>query len=306
MSGFWLKVKKTLGHHWNETMVAMRAAKWDWQKKVAQSPVFILGCSRAGTTLVYKTFSESKQLGSLQKETHDLWASLHPLEEQGWKGHELTENDASIDDARFISRYFYSHTGSLQFVDKNNQNGLCLPYLMALFPKARFLYVKRSPGDNINSLIEGWRKSDEFATWSENLPLDVNVENGQFKRWCFFIADSWKEYVNESIENVCAFQYRIMNEAIINGREIVPKSQWAEICYEDLLADPVKGFKDAFLALGLDFDRDLEQHCESVLTKPYNAFSEIRLDKWKDGRNAEKIANVLESVEDISNKMGYA
>ena len=82
-------------------------------KKLAQSPVFILGCSRAGTTLVYNAFSASKQLGSLQKETHDLWSSLHPLEDKGWNGHELTENDASIDDARFISRYLYSYTGSL-------------------------------------------------------------------------------------------------------------------------------------------------------------------------------------------------
>ena len=87
MSDFWLKVKKTLGYHWNKAVVSIRATKWERKKKLAQSPIFILGCSRAGTTLVYKTFSESKQLGSLQKETHDLWASLHPLEEKQWKGH---------------------------------------------------------------------------------------------------------------------------------------------------------------------------------------------------------------------------
>lgn len=305
MSNFWLKVRKTLVYHWQNGMVSIRKAKWDRQKKIAQSPVFILGCSRAGTTLVYKTFSESKELATLQRETHDLWLSLHSLEEKDWAGHELAESDASIEDARFISRYFYSHTGTLQFVDKNNQNGLCLPYLLSLFPKARFVYVKRSPGDNINSLIEGWRKADEFATWSNNLPVDVQVENGQFKRWCFFIAHGWKKYLNDSIENVCAYQYRVMNEAIINGREIVPKSQWVEIQYEDLLNDPVKGFKDAFLYLGLEFDQHLEQHCQSVLSNPYNAFSEIRLDKWKDGRNAQKITSVLDSVKEISTEMGY-
>ncbi len=286
-------------------MISLRKVKWNRQKKLAQSPVFILGCSRAGTTLVYKTFSESKQLGSMQREVYDLWASLHPLEERQWSGHELVESDASNEDAQFISRYFYSHTGTLQFVDKNNQNGLCLPYLLSLFPNARFVYVKRSPGDNINSLIEGWRKADEFATWSNSLPAEVQVENGQFKRWCFFIARGWQEYLNESIENVCAFQYRVMNEAILKGREIVPESQWVEIQYEDLLKDPVRGFKDAFQNIGLEFDLHLEQHCKSVLSNPYNAFSEIRLDKWKDGRNSEKIARVLNSVEDVSNKMGY-
>ena len=85
----------------------------------------------------------------------------------------------------------------------------------------------------------------------------------------------------------------------------MPKSQWVEIQYEDLVKDPVKGFKEAFLGLGLEFDQHLKQHCESVLSNPYNAFSEIRLDKWKDGRNAEKIASVLDSVKDISTEMGY-
>ena len=55
-----------------------------------------------------------------------------------------------------------------------------------------------------------------------------------------------------------------MNEAIVKGWELVPESQWVEIQYEDLLKDPVKGFKDAFLSLGLEFDQNLEQHCQSV------------------------------------------
>ena len=36
--------------------------------------------SRGGTTLVYRTFSESRELGSLIRETHDYWAGLHPIE----------------------------------------------------------------------------------------------------------------------------------------------------------------------------------------------------------------------------------
>jgi hypothetical protein len=38
-----------------------------------------------------------------------------------------------------------------------SQNGLCVSYLCSLFPDADFVYVKRNPGDNINSLIEEWK-----------------------------------------------------------------------------------------------------------------------------------------------------
>lgn len=305
MTDFWIKVNKTLRYYLSRLKIALRAKQWDFLKNNAGTPVFILGCSRAGTTLVYKTFSESPQLGSIQKETHDLWASLHPLEKRNWESHVLLKDAASEQDRQFISRFFYSQTGTLDFIDKNNQNGLCLPYLLALFPKARFVYVKRSPGDNINSLIEGWRKADEFATWSNELPVEVNIENGELNRWCFFLPEDWQDYLSCSVEEVCAYQYRAMNDMILKGRKLVPEKQWVEICYEDLLQDPVQGFKSAFEGLGLEFGDRLQQHCQTVLSRPYNAFSEIRLDKWKDGRNAQKIASVLDSVKDISVEMGY-
>jgi hypothetical protein len=113
----------------------IRAWWWDHHPVVAERPVIIVGCSRAGTTLVYKTFSESKTLGSLQRETHDLWASMHSLAERQWKSHEIVPQEADERDRRAISRYFFAHTGCRRFVDKNNQNGLSVPYLStAYFP----------------------------------------------------------------------------------------------------------------------------------------------------------------------------
>ncbi|MDH5436733.1 MAG: sulfotransferase, partial [Gammaproteobacteria bacterium] len=187
----------------------------------------------------------------------------------------------------------------------NNQNGLCIPYLLKLFPDACFVFVKRSPGDNINSLIEGWGKADEFATWSDEVPVDVNVENGKYKRWCFFLSNGWRNYVNSSVEEVCAFQYKSMNEEILKAKELVPTEQWFEIKYEDILINPVEGFRQAFDYFKLAFSTHLQAHCETVLSNPYNAFSEIKKDKWKEGRNRERIERVIPIVRDIAGRMGY-
>ena len=299
------KVVKTL-HHYGRGMVrAMRGVRWSLSPVAVSRPVFIVGCSRAGTTLVYKTFSEAEDLGSLQRETHDFWAELHPLAEQQWRSHVLTAADASRRDRDIVARYFYVHTGRQRFVDKNNQNGLCVPYLYALFPDAHFIYVKRSPGDNLNSLMEGWRKPDEFATWSHILPATVAVDEGAFDRWCFFLPPGWRDYLNASLEEVCALQYRAMNEALVTCRSLVPARQWTEIFYEDLLRDPMMSFRVAFGEAGLTFSPALESHCSEVLAKPYNAFSDIRLDKWRDGRNRERIEHVLPLVADIVHDMGY-
>ena len=49
----------------------------------------------------------------------------------------------------------------------------------------------------------------------------------------------------------------------------------------------------------------MKNHCLAVLDTPYNTFSEIRVDKWKDGDNQKKINNILSSVADISHQLGY-
>jgi len=300
------KVDKTLRHYGRGLQQAARALRWQLVPVGVTRPVFVVGCSRAGTTLVYKTFSEAEDLGSLQRETHDFWAGLHPLADQQWRSHALRAEDASPRDRAIVARYFYLHTGRGRFVDKNNQNGLCVPYLHTLFPDAHFVFVKRSPGDNINSLIEGWRRPEEFATWSETLPAEVAVDGGAYKRWCFFLPPGWRDYLEAPLEEVCALQYRSMNEALVAARGLVPAAQWTELFYEDLLRDPVAGFRRTFTEAGVAFSPALERHCAEVLAKPYNAFSEIRLDKWRDGRNRERIERVLPSVEAVAAAMGYA
>jgi hypothetical protein len=305
LNEFQEKIRKTFAWHKRRLQRGLRGARWSLTRQPAQRPIIVIGCSRAGTTLVYKTLSESREIGSLQRETHDYWSDLHPPADKNWDTHALGASDASKHDRDTVTRYFYNWTGRYRWVDKNNQNGLCVPYLQALFPDAVFVFVKRSPGDNLNSLIEGWRKPDEFATWSNDLPAKVAVENGQLHQWCFFLADGWRNYVHAPVEDVAAFQYTAINQAILDAKDNIPAEQWVEVFYEDFLRDPVATFRKVFEGCGLTFDNRLEQHCAQVLDIPYNAFSEIRLDKWKDGRNREKIERVLPQAADVAKRMGY-
>ena len=94
----------------------------------AQKPIFIVGCSRAGTTVVYKTFSKSNAIGSLDSETYDFWVDMHPLSNKNWDTHGLDAIDASTADRDYVSRYFYSWTGPPRFIDKNNENMLDIPH----------------------------------------------------------------------------------------------------------------------------------------------------------------------------------
>ena len=306
LSDFFDKVKKTLAWHAARLIRTLRGAIWSLARRPADRPVIVVGCSRAGTTLVYKMLSESREIGSLQRETHDWWSDLHPPSDKAWDTHALDARDARVGDRDLASRYFYAWTGRHRWVDKNNQNGLCVPYLHALFPDAVFVFVKRSPGDNLNSLIEGWKKPDEFATWSRGLPDSVAVDAGALRQWCFFLADGWRDYLNAPVEAVSAFQYRAINQAILDARADIPPAQWVEIFYEDFLRDPEAAIAHVFKGCGLRFDDATRARCMAAFDVPYNAFSEIRLDKWKDGRNRDRIERVMPEVAAVSARMGYS
>jgi hypothetical protein len=299
------KVDKTLHYEAKRAVRALRGGWWSVMRTRLERPIFVVGCSRAGTTVVYKTISQSREIGSLDRETHDFWVGLHPLAERAWSTHALTAADAHAQDRDIASRYFFAHTGRRRIVDKNNQNGLCVPYLHSLFRDAHFVYVKRSPGDNIHSLIEGWGKSEEFATWSIDLPTKVEIDQGRYRRWCFFLFDGWRAYADRPIEEVCAAQYVAINRSIMNAAKAIPPEQWTDVVYEDLVRDPVAEFRRIFESIGVAFTPALANHCAHVLSLPYNAFSEIRLDKWRDQTNRTRIERIMPLVEPIASEMGY-
>ncbi len=299
------KTIKTLNFHKKRFFCTLRGLFFDLKPSNLEKPIFIIGCSRAGTTLVYKTFSESSELGSLNKETHDFWMELHPLIDRNWDTHSISADSANEHDRRLISSFFFRNTGKYRIVDKNNQNGLSVPYLYSLFPDAHFVYIKRNPGDNIDSLIHGWKRPAEFATWSDQIATTIEIEHGLFKRWCFFLANGWRQYTNSDIEEVCAFQYSAINRCILDARPLIPHAQWHEVFYEAILDNPVHEFQKLIESCGLSFDAKLRNHCENVLKNPYNTFSDIGIDKWKQGENVEKIAKVLPKIQALVNEMGY-
>jgi hypothetical protein len=306
VSEFRMKADKTLRHYGRETMAAARSSLWNVFRWPAVRPVFIVSGSRSGTQMLYKTLSASREIGSLHREIYALWWRLHPPANKNWDTHALDASDASRHDREFIARYFFAQTGSGRFIDKNNQHGLCVPYLHALFPDARFIYIKRNPGDTLNSMIEGWGKPERFATWSTDLPETVAIEGGRYTRWCFFLAEGWRSYLRASIEEVCAFQYRSIHRAILDGKRHVPADQWIEVFYEDLVKNPVEGFRRLFEYCELVFTPALERRCADVLSNPYDAFSEIRLEKWRDQENRNRIEHVFPQVAEVANEMGYS
>ena len=297
------KIRKTSEFYSKLLLVHWRDLIWPFVRYRYEKPIFIIGCSRSGTTVVYKVLSMAKGLGSLHRESHEFWNSLHPPEENNWESHRLNAGDLSERDRVRVARYFFKYVGMRRFVDKANQNCFRIPYLLELFPDAVFVYVKRDGRDNINSLIHGWGKPEEFAGWSHNLPCNVLVDNGRYRQWSFFLFPDWRNYIKSPIEEVCAQQWISANQSVLAfHRRSHPA--WIEVYYEDILSRPLETFRELFEKLEIPFAENLKRHCNSLLDNPYNAFSPPRLNKWKD-ENKVKIEKIIPLIKPTMVEMGY-
>ena len=90
----------------------------------------------------------------------------------------------------------------------------------------------------------------------------------------------------------------------MNAKNIIPENHWVEIVYEDLLNKPVETFRKVFAQLGISYTNDIRNHCENISSKPYNAFSKPRLNKWKE-ENRERIERVIPMIGEMMDTMGY-
>ena len=54
-------------------------------RKLPKRPVFVIGCPRSGTTVLFSLLRASPGLASIGQEGHVLWESFHHPREHGWR-----------------------------------------------------------------------------------------------------------------------------------------------------------------------------------------------------------------------------
>jgi len=256
-------------------------------------PVFIIGCPRSGTTLLFRIFKQSPHLGSLGGEGERIWEHFHPLASKQWGSHALEESDVTEAERSYVYRRFYRAAGGKRFVEKTPRNCLRIPYLRRLFPDACFVYLKRDGCDTVGSLMREWRSPRHRP-----IPLPVELRIGGYggTGWKFILPPGWQAYVSASLAEVCAFQWIASNREVLRAKEAIPPDQWSEVFYEDIIAAPVSAVRRLFEAVGVPFSRSVEEYCRTAVRRP-----EVRSGEDQAG----EIAAVLPQMMPMMTLMGY-
>ncbi len=290
--------------------LALRGKWWQISSSNQPDPVFLVGCSRSGTTVTYETMVFSSAFLSFGYEIPQFWNSLYGPPNNGWVSEAASAEDAVPEHRRAALRYFYQHLGAGLVLDKTCINTLRIPYLYKLFPEARFVFIHRDGRDNISSMMDGWRqgRTDGGFGLTQFLgpsPETVSINNGEFSEWHFFLPPGWRNYNRASLEEVCAYQWLTANGLALAAAKSIPPEQWIQIRYEDILDRPVELFREVFESLGIPFDTRLEAHCASLDSHPTSVISgPPRRQKWRK-RHPEEIARILPRIGPMQRQLGY-
>lgn len=290
---------------------AKRAAKgvlWRLTRPRVPDPVFVIGCSRSGTTITYETLAASGAYLSFGYEIPQFWNGLHGPHTNRWESEAAAAEHARPEHRDAALRFFYQRLGAGAVLDKTCINTLRVGYLLRLFPQAKFVFIARDGRDNVSSMMDGWRHGrtdggfglEKFFGPS---PDPVAINGGEFREWHFFLPPGWRAYNRAPLEEVCAFQWASANALALEAKATIPPAQWLELRYEDLFERPVPMFQQLFERLGLPFNAAMRARCAhlqptSIVKGP------PRRDKWK-AHNGAAIERILPKIRPMMDRLGY-
>ncbi|AND70900.1 sulfotransferase [Dyella thiooxydans] len=169
-----------------------RAAHARWRPLVApssrQSPVFVVGFPRSGTTLLEQMLDAHPEFRSMDERAfiHELTERMeqvgqrYPDELANLGGTEVEQLRATY--YRMVGRVL-PDLGQHRLVDKNPLNMLCLPMIMRLFPQARIVLCLRHPCDVLLSCSMQSFRSPAFMVLCSSLQRLARGYVTAFEQW---------------------------------------------------------------------------------------------------------------------------
>ena len=280
-------------------------------KRLFHRPVIIVSAPRCGSNLLFEQLAKRRGLWTLGGESHaELMAFVHlRAENPQLDSGRLLEGHADVATrevlrAAFVNRLQDSQGTrfldiapsrrplQIRFLEKTPRNALNIPFLLKVFPDARFVFLYRDARQNVASLVEAWRegeRNDRFVTYNF-------LPGWQRGKWCFLLPPGWRTLNGKSLIEICAFQWSACNRIILEDLAKLPKERWTSLSYQNLITDPQREITRLCSFSGLKSDPQ-ENPISDELALSKTTLSPPDPNKWRyHEKELEQVASVLEEV----------
>jgi LPS sulfotransferase NodH len=265
-------------------------------------PIFIIGAPRSGTSMLYAILRRSGGLANWPGEAHEVWeADFHPAL-RGWESNALTAVDAASPEGERIKRSFLLVAGTRKkLIDKTPRNALRVGFIDALFPDARYVFLKRDGRDNVNSLINAWR-TPRYRTY--RLPEPHSIPGVDPAWWKFTLYPGWRNDSAGPLEVVAAKQWQLSYDGALEAFRAVDGDRRIDVGYENLADDPVAEVGRVMAFLGLDYEPAVLHEATAARSNPINVVTPPERGKWRK-ENPSEIDAILPLIVPTMKALGY-
>ena len=218
-----------------------------------REPIIIVSAPRSGSSVLFEQMRTLPGLWTIGGESHSIFNAFPHLraENAAMDSGSLGEQHADEETCDRIRRCFLfllnDHQGRLlgrlpaherpkhaTLLEKTPRNALNIPFLLRVFPSARFLFLHREPRQNFASLIEAWTvglQTGRFVTFPQ-------LPGWDREGWCFLLPPGWRRMRGKSIADIAAFQWAATNSIILDECQKLEPDRWATVTYEAFIEDP--------------------------------------------------------------------
>ncbi|WP_428265316.1 sulfotransferase [Haliangium sp.] len=258
-------------------------------------PVIIIAAPRAGSTLLYELLAQARGLWSIGAESHGVIEGVPQLHvaSRGFDSHRLTDLDLDPETARVVRAGFLAelrdHRGRryldlppaqrparVRLLEKTPENTLRLPFLRALFPDVRLVFLHRDARQNVSSMIEAWQH-DGFV----RIPA---LPGWARERWCLLLPPGWRAMADADVSDLAAFQWQAANEQVLSDLAAEPRERWIDVDYSDLVAAPQVVVRRVCGFCAVEMDGDLDRALDRPLPLSSTTITPPSPIKWRNNR----------------------
>ncbi|MGV8941820.1 MAG: sulfotransferase [Lysobacter sp.] len=263
---------------------------------VFDRPVFIISPPRSGSTLLFETLASADGVYTIGDESHQLIEGIPGLAPalRDYASNRLESGDATADVGDLLRNRLFAalrdrlqsapnNSGPVRVLEKTPKNALRIPFLKAVFPDARFIYLHRDPRQVLGSMIDGW-ESGHFQMYP-NLPGWTGLT------WSFLLTPGWRESIGQPLPEVVASQWEAVTQVLLDDLDELDRADWIAVDHGRFLADPQAEVKRVCDWAGWKWGRVLDR--ELPLSR--YTLSPPDPDKWR--RHADGIAGPLSRMQ---------
>ena len=260
-------------------------------------PIILLGAGRSGTKIVRDVLGTHSAIDQVPFDVNYIWRIGQKQDQDDL----LLPNMLTEPNKRLIIKQFNKFTSDAPILlEKTVSNSLRIPYVLEVFPNAKFVHLVRDGRDVSESVLRQWGEVREISYLFKKLKtfplvpafsylIDYGINwikfaltnKGQDKYiWGVKYPGYREDLKTLSVLEVCAKQWKYCTDQCSSDLAKLPSEKQIEIKYEELMQQPEKVIQKLAKFLTVDVNGfDYSNLNTKNIGKYKAAFSKDQLDQ---------------------------